>query len=62
MSAPVRYTLLPRSPEAHMFEVVCTVDDPAAEGQAFRLPTWIPGSYLVREFARHLSSATAEQD
>ena len=28
-----------------------TTPDPA--GQRFRLPSWIPGSYLIREFARH---------
>ena len=40
-------------PHAHLFEVRCTIDDPAPGGQRFRLPTWVPGSYLIREFARH---------
>ena len=44
----------------HLFEIELTVPEPAA-GQRFSLPVWIPGSYLVREFARHLSSATAAQ-
>ena len=44
----------------HLFEIELTVPEPAA-GQRLSLPVWIPGSYLVREFARHLSSATAEQ-
>ena len=60
MSAPVRYWLIPRSPEAHLFEVRCSIDDPAAAGQAFRLPTWIPGSYLIREFAKHIVTLRAE--
>ncbi len=60
MSAPVRYSISARSPEAHIFEASCTVDDPAAAGQAFRLPTWIPGSYLIREFARHVVTLRAE--
>ncbi len=46
---------------AHQFTVALTIDDPAA-GQVVSLPVWIPGSYLVREFARHLSPLQAEQD
>jgi predicted metalloprotease with PDZ domain len=51
---PVRYRVLPRNPEAHLFEVTCTVEDPDPDGQRFALPAWIPGSYLVRDFARHV--------
>jgi len=40
--------------------VACTVDEPDPAGQAFRLPTWVPGSYLVREFARHFVAVRAE--
>ena len=36
------------------------VDDPDPAGQRFRLPSWIPGSYLIREFARHFVSVRAE--
>ncbi len=45
---------------AHLFRVTLTVPAPAAE-QRLSLPVWIPGSYLVREFARHLSSLVARQ-
>ena len=45
---------------AHLFRVTLTVPQPAAQ-QRLRLPVWIPGSYLVREFARHLSGLTATQ-
>ena len=57
---PTRYRIIPRDPHAHLFEVACTVEQPAAEGQRFRLPVWIPGSYLVREFARQFVSVRAE--
>ncbi len=46
---------------AHRFRVTLTVPAPAA-AQRFSLPVWIPGSYLVREFARHLSALGARQD
>ena len=63
MSTPLpvtTYRIAARDPHAHLFEVSCTVDAPAVEGQRFRLPTWIPGSYLIREFARHFVSVRAE--
>ena len=46
---------------AHLYAVTLTVPEPSA-GQEFSLPVWIPGSYLVREFARHLSDPSARQD
>ncbi len=45
---------------AHDYLVTLTVPAPA-EGQIFSLPSWIPGSYLLREFAKQLSDLTAEQ-
>ncbi|MEY4564135.1 MAG: hypothetical protein RLZZ618_3412 [Pseudomonadota bacterium] len=45
---------------AHLFRVTLTVPQPAAL-QTVSLPVWIPGSYLVREFARHLSALQARQ-
>ena len=45
---------------AHLFRVTLTVAKPAAE-QTLSLPVWIPGSYLVREFSRHLSGLQARQ-
>jgi len=51
---PTSYSIAPLSLQAHLFEVRCTVADPDPQGQAFALPAWIPGSYLVRDFARHV--------
>ena len=45
---------------AHQFRVTLTVNQPAV-AQRLSLPVWIPGSYLVREFARHLSAVGATQ-
>lgn len=54
MKTPIRYAVFPAHPEAHLFEVRCTVSEPDPAGQVFSLPTWIPGSYLIREFARNV--------
>ena len=57
---PIRYRIAALDPHAHLFEVRCTVADPDPAGQSFRLPAWIPGSYLIREFARHFVTVRAE--
>ena len=59
---PVAYTIAPIHPEAHLFEVSCTVTAPDPKGQVFRLPAWIPGSYMIREFACNIVSLRAESD
>ena len=51
---PVRYRIVAKNPAAHLFEVTLTLDDPEPDGQCFRLPAWIPGSYMIREFARNI--------
>jgi len=54
------YEIAAHDVHAHLFEVRCTVPHPASDGQRFRLPAWIPGSYLIREFARQFSDVRAE--
>ncbi|HET7765798.1 MAG TPA: PDZ domain-containing protein [Burkholderiales bacterium] len=60
MTEPIRYRIVPEHPEGHLFRVACTVADPDPSGQEFALPAWIPGSYMIREFARHVMSVRAE--
>lgn len=57
--APTHYRIAAHDIHAHLFEVTVTVDAPDPRGQAFVLPAWIPGSYLIREFARHFVSVSA---
>ncbi len=52
-STLIRYRLEPADPDGHLLAVTCEIDAPKA-GQQFTLPSWIPGSYLLREFARHV--------
>jgi predicted metalloprotease with PDZ domain len=56
----VRYTLRPSRPAAHIFEAGVTIENPNPAGQRFIMPVWIPGSYLIREFARNVVSIRAE--
>ena len=57
---PIRYTIRPARPKAHIFEVSVTVTRPDPGGQRFLMPVWIPGSYLIREFARNVVAIRAE--
>jgi predicted metalloprotease with PDZ domain len=59
-TSPIRYSIRPSNPEAHLFEVTCSVAKHDLAGQCFALPAWIPGSYLIRDFARHIVSIRAE--
>lgn len=56
----VEYRIATDGAHSHVFRVACTVDRPVAEGQCFTLPAWIPGSYLIRDFARRVVSVWAE--
>lgn len=53
-TAAAHYRIQPLDPGAHLFEVSCIVPSPDPGGQRLSLPVWIPGSYMVREFARHI--------
>jgi predicted metalloprotease with PDZ domain len=56
----VQYTIVPIDLAGHLFNVTVTVASPAPEGQQFALPAWIPGSYMIREFARNIVRIRAE--
>ncbi len=58
--AAICYRICPRNPGAHLFEVHCTVPDPDPAGQRVGLPAWIPGSYMIRDFARHIVCIRAQ--
>ena len=62
MSESHRYRISPHDPAAHLFEVRLTVANPDAEGQVFAMPAWIPGSYMIRDYARNVVSIRAESD
>ena len=48
------YLISAVNPAAHLFRVTLNIDAPDPAGQRIALPVWIPGSYMVREFARHI--------
>ena len=50
----VCYGILPANPGAHIYQVTVAIDQPDPRGQRFLLPAWIPGSYMIRDFARNI--------
>jgi predicted metalloprotease with PDZ domain len=58
--AAIRYRVDLGEAAAHQFRVQMTVPAPEP-GQLLSLPVWIPGSYMVREFGRHLNGLAARQ-
>ena len=59
-ATPLHYRIEPAELHAHLFHVTLTIAQPAAQ-QRVALPVWIPGSYLVREFAKNLQNLRATQ-
>lgn len=59
--ALLHYEIRPADLAGHIFEVSLTVPDPRS-GMAFALPAWIPGSYMIREFARNIVWLRAQVD
>jgi predicted metalloprotease with PDZ domain len=55
------YRVEAADPAAHLYQVTLTIPQPQA-AQRVSLPAWIPGSYMLREFARHLQKLAARQD
>ena len=50
----ILYRIEPIDPHAHLLQVTLKVLRPSSDGQRVALPAWIPGSYMIREFARHI--------
>ena len=53
----IAYTLSFEHVGQHLIDVVLTFI--AQAQQELWLPVWVPGSYLIREFSRHLSTVKA---
>jgi len=55
----LRYTLSMPAPQTHYFEVKMDLAGFGADYTDIKLPVWAPGSYLVREFAKHVEGFQA---
>ncbi len=55
------YQVAMPQPESHLFEVTLRVKGWSHNLLDLKMPVWTPGSYLVREYARHLQNFTVSQ-
>jgi predicted metalloprotease with PDZ domain len=55
----IHYQVAMPQPESHLFEVVLHLQDWKLPVLDLKLPVWTPGSYLVREYAKHLQDFSA---
>ena len=58
----IRYQIGSALPASHYFDLSIHIESPDPEGQALRLPNWIPGSYMIRDFARNLLDLEAQDE
>jgi predicted metalloprotease with PDZ domain len=56
---PIHYTLRFPAPETHYVEVEATVPTEGRPSIELFMAVWTPGSYLVREYERHVEGVTA---
>ncbi len=50
----IRYQIGSENPAGHYFDVTVSIDKPDPSGQVIRLPAWIPGSYMIRDFSKNM--------
>src|SRR3954452_8877690 len=57
---PVRYVLRFPAPQTHYVEVEARIPAAGSPEVELMMAVWTPGSYLVREYARHLEDISAK--
>jgi predicted metalloprotease with PDZ domain len=66
LSSDISFTVAMSKPYTHLFEVELRVKIPAnlqvANETDLVMPVWTPGSYLIREFERHVQDFAADAD
>ena len=58
-SQSIKYALKMPKPQNHYFEVEMELKGFKASELTVKMPVWAPGSYLVREFSRHVNYVKA---
>lgn len=61
-SQEIHHHLSMPEPQTHYFHVEIELTDFEEESLTLSLPTWTPGSYLIREFSKHLNVVKAKNE
>jgi hypothetical protein len=62
ISPKIHYLVGMSQPETHLFEVTLHIVNYPLAVLDLKMPVWTPGSYLVREYGRHLQDFAAFAD
>jgi predicted metalloprotease with PDZ domain len=60
--SPIHYDINVSSIAGHIFDVRLRIENPDKNGQILSLPAWIPGSYMIRDFAKNIVKIRATDD
>ncbi len=60
MMTKIHYEISMTNPHNHLFEVKMVVTDFVDEKATLKMAVWTPGSYLVREYSRHIQDFRVE--
>ena len=58
--ATLFYQVAMSEPASHLFEVTLQVSNWQGATLDLKMPVWTPGSYLIREYARHVQNLVAQ--
>lgn len=58
----ITYTVSMPAPHSHLFHVSVALDGLAGDHVELVLPSWTPGSYMIREYARHIQGLAASAE
>lgn len=61
-SSLIHYHVNVSSIAGHLFDVSLRIENPDEKGQILTLPAWIPGSYMIRDFAKNIVTISAKDD
>lgn len=59
MIEAIAYKIFLDNVTKHILRIECAIQRPNENGQIVSLPAWVPGSYMIRDFAKHVVSIRA---
>ena len=55
----IQYQISPLNPNSHLFEVLLSFKSTPGQSYTLSLPAWLPGSYMIRDFAKNITEIYA---
>lgn len=62
MTAAIAYKIFFDKLNKHLLSVECVIQRPNVDGQLVSIPSWVPGSYLIRDFAKNIVAIEASSN